>query len=80
MPSVETVDINSVVTVHYMDELDSATEVFQVIEGGDAYSGDVIPASSPLGKVIIGAKAGDTVSFNAGREVIYVKIIDVKKT
>lgn len=76
--SVETVGPGSVVTVHYMDELDSATEIFQVIEGGDAYSDGTLPTGSPLGKVIIGAKTGDTVSFSIGREVIYVKIIDVK--
>lgn len=56
-----------------------ATETFLVGHRFEATGGvDVITPSSPLGQVLIGAKAGDTISYGAPTGSVDVTLVDVR--
>ena len=52
-------------------------EVFELVSEGQAdYDENRIPPSSPLARVLVGAKVGDTLKFHAPAGEIELRVLD----
>ncbi len=76
------VGVGSVVEIHFVGDPDEETETVQIIgrhgKGGAESSIQTVSPDSPLGKLIFGKGAGDTVSFKGPTgETFEVRIISV---
>lgn len=79
----EHVHVGSIVEVQFFDDQEEDTETIRIIDRPVRdKSGDHLPTvslDSPLGRVIINAKAGDILEYDApGNTVVRIKILSVK--
>lgn len=69
----------SVVTLVYGDDADDAAERYLVGHIEERSGGlDVISPTAPLGAALIGARAGDTVSYEAPNGELQVRVLGVE--
>ncbi|MEV6979481.1 GreA/GreB family elongation factor [Kitasatospora sp. NPDC093806] len=61
-PSTETVGVGSTVTVRFADDTEMTVQVGELAEELDP---TLVTADSPLGQVLLGCRAGDTVAYEA---------------
>lgn len=77
---INVISIGSQIELHFQHE--DTTEWFILLaeSGGFNLAGDIttLSAESPLGKALLGAKIFDTVSYEVGKNLLKVKIINIK--
>ncbi|MFE2298473.1 GreA/GreB family elongation factor [Streptomyces sp. NPDC059445] len=61
-PPTDTVGVGSTVTVRFAD---GTTDTVQIGEGAAVLDRTLVTADSPLGRALLGRRAGDTVDFQA---------------
>lgn len=61
-PPTDTVGVGSTVTVRFTD---GTTDTVQIGEGAAVLDRTLVTADSPLGRALLGRRAGDTVDFQA---------------
>ncbi|MFB7588605.1 GreA/GreB family elongation factor [Streptomyces sp. NPDC056169] len=60
-PSTDTVGVGSTVTVRFADATETTVQIGEVAEVLDA---TMVTADSPLGRALLGRRAGDTVTYD----------------
>ena len=79
---VPAVKIGSIVEVHFIEDPENVTEIYQITarhdEDENPSASRAISIASPFGKALLGTSAGDTVTYPVpGNAEMSVKIISI---